>query len=248
MRIKHFPLSNQDLQVVISFVFLLATQPALASDGVLEINQACVATGCFTGDNPGFPITITKEGPYVFTSDIDVTGESVPENINAIFINAPGQEGVTINLNGFRIVGPTFCLGTPVTSCTKAGTGIGIDSHDNRVTVRNGSIFGMGDDGIQLSGAAIIENMRISGNAGDGIQVSGYARIVNNHIRRNGGRGLVGSSGIVIGNYINGNLGWGIQASPSMAISQNVITENTGGSADFYTQFGQNICGGSPCP
>jgi len=37
----------------------LATNPALASGGVLEINQSCaVNTGCFTGDSAGFPVEI----------------------------------------------------------------------------------------------------------------------------------------------------------------------------------------------
>ena len=37
----------------------LMASPALAVDGVLEINQTCaVLTGCFAGDIPGFPVTI----------------------------------------------------------------------------------------------------------------------------------------------------------------------------------------------
>ena len=40
-------------------LFLVLATPALASDGVLEINQTCaVQTGCFTGDTAGFPVTI----------------------------------------------------------------------------------------------------------------------------------------------------------------------------------------------
>ena len=36
---------------------------ANATDGVLEINQACaVHTGCFALDTPGFPVTINQPG------------------------------------------------------------------------------------------------------------------------------------------------------------------------------------------
>ena len=51
-------------------LFALAT-PALAVDGVLEINQTCaVQTGCFAGDSPGFPVTITQPGSYRLTSNL----------------------------------------------------------------------------------------------------------------------------------------------------------------------------------
>jgi hypothetical protein len=44
--------------MLLLLVLIFAT-PALAVDGVLEINQACaVQTGCFAGDTAGFPVTI----------------------------------------------------------------------------------------------------------------------------------------------------------------------------------------------
>ena len=40
-------------------VMLWLAPAAGAVDGVLEINQACaVHTGCFSGDDPGLPVTI----------------------------------------------------------------------------------------------------------------------------------------------------------------------------------------------
>jgi hypothetical protein len=42
--------------ILIFLLFLVLAGPALAVDGVLEINQTCaVQTGCFAGDIPGFP-------------------------------------------------------------------------------------------------------------------------------------------------------------------------------------------------
>jgi hypothetical protein len=44
-------------------LLLLFATPALAVDGVLEINQTCaVQTGCFSGDTAGFPVTISASG------------------------------------------------------------------------------------------------------------------------------------------------------------------------------------------
>ena len=50
----------------------LAT-PALAVDGVIEINQArAMAGGITAGDNPGFPVNLTESGSYRLTSDLTV--------------------------------------------------------------------------------------------------------------------------------------------------------------------------------
>ena len=54
----------------------LATS-AIASDGVLEINQTCAGqTGCFAGDAAGFPVTISASGSYRLTSNLTVPNEN----------------------------------------------------------------------------------------------------------------------------------------------------------------------------
>src|SRR6266481_1804172 len=64
-----------------------------AVDGTIEINQAKVlATG-------GFPYTISNTGSYRLTGNLTVSGSS----LNAIDVNA---SHVTIDLNGFSIIGP----------------------------------------------------------------------------------------------------------------------------------------------
>jgi hypothetical protein len=55
---------------------LLLASAGWAGDGVLEINRACaVNTGCFSGDGPGFPVTIdgTAGKSYRLTGDLDLT-------------------------------------------------------------------------------------------------------------------------------------------------------------------------------
>lgn len=48
------------------WTLLLLGTPVVA-DAVLEINQACAtASGCFSGDDPGFPITTQRnDGPQL---------------------------------------------------------------------------------------------------------------------------------------------------------------------------------------
>lgn len=92
---------------------------ALAVDGAREINQACVATGCFPGDAPGFPVEITDYGQFILTGNLRVTNE----NTTAIRVQVPN---VSIDLGGFVIYGPTRCIGAPMI-CSPLGSGRGID-------------------------------------------------------------------------------------------------------------------------
>ena len=49
----------------------IAALPALASDGVIEINQAKALAGGVTAfDGPGFPVTVTAPGSYILTSAV----------------------------------------------------------------------------------------------------------------------------------------------------------------------------------
>ena len=80
---------------ILVLLFLTLVTPALASDGVLEINQTCaLETGCFVGDSAGFPVTITAPGSYRLTSSLNPTGASV------ILI---GSSRVQVDLNGFGL-------------------------------------------------------------------------------------------------------------------------------------------------
>lgn len=63
---------------LLSLLTLIVTfaTPAFAVDGVLEINQTCaVQTGCFSGDTPGFPVTINATGSYRLTSNLNHGGD-----------------------------------------------------------------------------------------------------------------------------------------------------------------------------
>src|SRR3984893_6308015 len=113
--------------------------PTWAVDGVILIDQNKALAGNVTpGDAPGFPVTISLSGSYRLASDL-----TVPDaNTNAIVIAA---SHVTIDLNGFAILGPTDCSGG-LNPCAGAGTGKGISTpgFQFNITIRNGTIQGMG--------------------------------------------------------------------------------------------------------
>ena len=139
------------LMMLAASLMLLALNPeARAAEGALEINPLCVASGCFAGDNPGFPVEIASPGHYVLTGNLDVTGESSPENVTAIRVRVSGSNS-TLDLNGFTIRGPVSCSGgPPVTGCSPAvGSGDGVLVENNTsVSICNGAIIRMGDEGI----------------------------------------------------------------------------------------------------
>lgn len=164
----------------------LAAPVAFAANGVVEINAACVDSGCFDGDTAGFPVTISQPGSYVLTSNLTVASE----NDNAIVISA---DDITLDLNGFVVSGPTSCSGSPVTSCSPLGSGKGIsvDSYSNdRTRIHNGGVTGFGDTGIDLGRDGQLMDLRVSGNGDNGIDGGSGTLITRVHVVGNGGYGI----------------------------------------------------------
>ncbi len=152
-----------DIRYLILMLGLIlgVTAPSYAVDGVLEINQACaVNTGCFSGDSAGFPVTIGQAGSYQLTGNLTVPDENTTA-IQIIIAN------VTVNLNGFAIIGPTQCSGIPPL-CSGLGNGVGITGSAGRTTVKNGTIHGMGSAGILLTGTSNeVSALSLNSNGGN---------------------------------------------------------------------------------
>lgn len=239
--------TRQILSIVAAGIALAATGSANASEGVLEINQTCAElTGCFAGDAPGLPVTISDFGSYRLTSDL-VTPDA---NTTAIVI---GASQVTLDLGGFAIV-RTDCRFGPTCS-RSAGTGRGIDadfSSANGIGTRihGGAIVGMGDDGIRTGPEATVEKVRVATNGGLGISVSVGSTVRDAVASDNGDEGIrtlrnsivadstangnldhgisVGFGSIVAGSTAADNAGDGIRASAGSAMLDNTAYENGG--------------------
>ena len=168
----------------------LAVGPALAADGVLEIDPACVAVGCFPGDTAHYPIQITQPGSYKLTGNLDlgIGAGPVAQDRTAILV---GADGVTIDLAGFAILGPVTCSPRPV-NCSNTGIGVGIQSVATGLTVRNGTITGLGSAGVFTIGEINrFENLTLFWNGGTGLQATGIgAQVVGVSSSWNGGSGI----------------------------------------------------------
>ncbi len=217
--------------VLIAFVLCV---PALwAADGVIEINQATVEA------NDGFPYVISEPGSYMLTSNLIVPDE----NTTAIQIEE-GVGSATIDLNGFAIIGPVVCTVNQSSEldCSGAGQGSGVfqrgtlsiapnflnvSTSIGAVTVRNGTIRGMGDVGVFIIGAGLIERVAVLSNGGNGIIANG--KITHCDIQRNGGDGIIALGGVVAYNKIEANGRNGIRASSGAGavIEGNLVAGNS---------------------
>jgi hypothetical protein len=201
-------------------IFMICPFALFAADGALEINQLCVATGCFAGDTPGLPVTLNQEGrSYVLTSDLQQTGTSDVIDIVA--------RGITLDLQGHAIRGPVICNGStptsPVTNCDNdpgAGTGIRAQNAGSQgLTVRNGGVYGMprfcidiffqagirasdnlvedmkvgdcGAGGIFAEGS-VVRNVTVSRASDNGIVVRDDGLVIGSRVTRSGARGVFG--------------------------------------------------------
>ena len=139
--------------------------PLAAADGLFEINQDCVDSGCFPGDTPGFPVTLPSGGAYRLTSNLTV-------NVASSGITVQTADRVDLDLGGFTISGGGSCTGTPVTACTPGNGVFGINSTAvANVRVHHGTVSGFGSANIfltQLLDGSSVENLLSSESTNNG--------------------------------------------------------------------------------
>ena len=155
-------------QIVALAAATLSLAAGWVSDPV-DIDAASAARGNVTaGDEPGYPITISRPGRYRLSSDL-----LVPPHADGIVITAPN---VTLDLNGHRVRGPVRCTHSAASRAVACDwqvessprAGIDASAAPNSV-LRNGSVTGFAGMGIHHGDAALLENLEVSGNAGAGI-------------------------------------------------------------------------------
>lgn len=242
--------------LVAALVAIAATgpgaHPAFAGDGRLEINQSCIATGCFPGDTAGFPVETQEGKSYVLTSSLVVPSLDT----RAIWL----QDRAVLDLNGFEISGPATCTGNPP-ACSTPGEGDGVYAEDHS-TVRNGTIRAMGRYGVACEVGVTVEDMLIHGNASTGIYMNygndgPEAHLIRGvRVMRNGGNGILNAGGfggigsLITDCTVHGNSQYGLFVSNSQ-VTNCTVTRNglyglggsnnaVGGSSFFYNNGGND--------
>ena len=236
-------------------------------DGVVQINQSSALQGGVTpGDTAGFPVTISESGSYRLTGNLDLTAESTSRSGISIT-----TDNVTIDLNGFSILGQTVCSGLPVTTCTITGSGSGIAGSSENIKVENGTIRGMPGYGVTLTGSGTqVIGVRAISNGEDGIRAGGLvercianqnrldgivsaSRIQHNNVRGNGEDGINTSHSLVLQNHVVANGAFALMTSNTIVgYGLNVFECNNSGGLCTNAQqvshanaleIGANVCG-----
>jgi len=194
-------------QALAAAIVLAAAPSAHASGGVLELNQACAATGCFPGDSAGFPITITSPGSYRLTGNL-----SVATTVSAIVINGAR---VRLDLGGFEVAGPGSCTGSGASiSCAGGGTADGIAAFFEGARVSNGSVRGFGGAGVALNQGQA-ESLHVEQNGQFGFAGKNAFDVV---AVRNGASGISVAEGVARSCVATQNRDFGIQGFASRIV------------------------------
>ncbi len=205
-----------------------------AVDGVFEINADCAVFGCFDGDTGGLPVTISASGSYRLTGNLTTASASA----DLIVVNA---DSVTIDLNGFSLIGPVTCSGS-TTTCSTSGSGIGIDA-DGRddIQIRNGTVRGMGNDGMVVGRGALLEHLVVAENGDNGIVALSPGSVLRRIVaRENGGQGvsLGFSSSYLMDSTVYNNGDQGVFG----GFCGNVLMSANGASGNSCTAIAPNRC------
>jgi Right handed beta helix region len=216
-------------------VGLMQGSTALAVDGVIDVNNAAVGQ---------FPFSIDQSGSYRLTGNLTVTS-----GVDGIDVTA---DNVNIDLNGFSIIG------------AGGGAGVGIASSNSQVTVRNGTVTGMGSSGITLGANATVADVHAVANGGNGIVVGNASLVTHSNVSANSliGISITGSGSTVVENSVYNNSGFGMQLSDSTTgFARNVFLFNNGNhtvgslvpsqlnpTSSGGNQMGSNVCNGVACP
>ncbi len=192
---------------------------AINPTGPTTLNQQDIGAG------PLF--SITTSGSYILTSDIVAPGGYTG---HGIVINAGDGEGVTLDLNGFSLIGV-------------AGSGDGINVPcclTPNVVIRNGYVRSWGGYGIHaLSRVARIERITAARNGGWGIyndpgSADTLTHIISCEAQFNGflmgaTGGIQGSQGTIVDSIARGNTGTGINSGASSVTGCVAVNNNGNG-------------------
>lgn len=256
----------------LSFVAWLAglslAAPALAVDGVVEINQVSAAHGGVTpGDAPGFPVTLSAAGSYRLTGNL-----SNPDYGTSII--EIGADDVTIDLNGFRVghcPDGGFCFPGAANGIDGSGfTGLHLHGgtvmgsqgtcihFTGRASLRDLEVEGCAT-GIDVGDGSRVQAVRVAGSTGEGIQLGRGGLLEDSTVVGSGATAVrVVFSALLTNTVIQGNVGAVISGGAAVWTGGGyrgcLITENNGTSevqpiSVIVQDLGGNICGSdSVCP
>ena len=198
----------QTLVISVATLSAVIAARAAAVDGVKLLSHA--------------PVVITAPGTYRLKKNL-----TVDQNTTAITVQA---NDVTIDLNGFSILGPCTIAVNPPCSPTGTGSGIVATGSAKNVTVLNGTVRGMGGNGISVNGGSVVGVSTLN-NGGSGI--FGVDNVIDSTSALNGADGMF-VAGAVSGSAAVGNVSDGIDCNFTGSVTNSL--------AELNGQKGINDC------
>jgi len=140
------------------------------------------------------PLTISQSGSYYLAETINFA----TQDTTGITITA---SDVTIDLNGYALIGPGKATGS---------SGSGISASGQQITVLNGSVCQWRGSGIALSSSCQVSDVKAINNGGNGISVANDSTVKDCVAVDNNANGISGNEGCVIDNCSANNNAAGI--------------------------------------
>lgn len=183
---------------------LLGAASGVQAQQTIDQSKA-LAGNVAPGDDPGFPITLSRPGHYKLMSNLTVPAETIGVVIAA--------DGVTLDFNGFTMAGQAACTrnaSTRVVTCQGGSPFVRGVTDTNAVAhtvIRNGTVRGFGG-GLVLNGSATVHDMHFSHNVAAGVTLHA-GRMDRVTATMNGGAGINLVQGTIANSMSsqNGNAG-----------------------------------------
>jgi hypothetical protein len=238
--------------VVMTAIVLLAASSVHAQQ---RITAAMARAGGVTpGDAPGYPVTLSVPGSYFLAGHLMTPAAC---DSHAIEITA---RGVTLDLNGFSIVGPnTACSDgvratawfATVVNGTIRGfrTGIALTSWNNRIAGLQ--VYSNQSTGVSVGPYSVVQDTVAENNAQIGISAESGSLLQRNTVAFSRQGIVVGPASTVLNNTARENSVVGLSlADVSSGYAHNVLTNNANAGPQVLggSQIGPNVCNDGLCP
>jgi len=162
--------------ILLAVALCAVSATASAVDGVIEINHArALAGGITPGDDPGYPVTLSHSSSYRLTGNLTLPGANT-SGITSI------ADNVSLDLNGFAVIGPNVCVYNAGVTCSETGLADGITLTGDNASVRNGIVRGVTGDGIEVGNASVVDGVRVSHVGLVGVKQNGEGGVVRNSV------------------------------------------------------------------
>ena len=231
-----FMFSRRTSSALVAALALLLAGPAAAAVTIIT-QQKALAGNVTPGDDPGFPVELTRRGAYRLDTDLAVPAGTFGIQIKSQFVD--------IDMNGFTLFGWNA-------AGTNRAAKNGIYSTYGVGSIRGGYISGFKFAGINLTGSKqwVVEDMFIQSNGAEGIVASSYTRVLNSSIYANLSTGIIcGLYCHIEGNSIVSNEGYGLTLSNGMVIGNSIFDNKFQGvgsiGVDSEIGFGNNTLVGN---